>query len=303
MSIRKITPILVAFLVSIGLISFAVTKDKWISANTNTKKNLESGETRGIQLAVQKAIETVAEKDSDGDGIKDWEETFQKSIEANKTEKKSDTTSNVESNDPKTKTDEISRALFSEYMELKQSGKLNESSMSNLVNKAVSQVSVGKVSSYSATDIKTIPDTDISGAKNYANALVNIREKYKEEYRANQIIIVGNTVDFDDQASVESIHSTAKLYESITKEMAVLLVPKSLVASHVALLNNYATSAIGLEQFANLKIDPILGLVGIQKHSVASTEESELLAGIARFYTNRGIVFSVDEPGSRIGNI
>lgn len=305
MIIRKITPIFISCVISLALIVFAVTKDKWTEANSSTYEAQQNKAVSGIQLAVQKAIEDSAEKDSDGDGIKDWEEAFKKSEQANVAGEAGSNKSSgpTEPAGPKNVTDEVSVGLFAEYMQLKQSGKLDQDTMTGLVNKAVAHVNTGPVILYSPTDIKTIPDSDTAGAKNYANSLVTIREKYQEKYRSNQIIIVGTTVNFDDPASVESINSTSKLYEDITKELVKLSVPKSLVASHVALLNNYTESFIGFKQLANLKNDPIVALVGIQKHVAATGRESEIYAGINQFFSSRGLVFSAYEAGSRIGTI
>lgn len=313
MSSRKITPIFVACIVSIGLITFAVTKDSWGFSKSNSVYVAENNGTSGIHLAIEKAIDAAAEKDTDGDGVKDWEETFKKSEAAGVAtngqtgSEGSGTSANQKtkdaSNDPKTKTEEISRNLFSEYMQLKQSGKLNQDTMTNLVNKAVSQVDTGGLNIYSPSDIKTIPDTDVIGAKNYANGLVTIREKYRDLYKQNQIIIVGKTINFDDPASIESIDSTSKLYEATAKEMARLIVPKSLVASHVALLNDYVTSAEGLGELARLKTDPILALAGIQRHVDSAKQEPEIFSGISQFFLSRGLFFGPNEAGSRITKI
>lgn len=309
MSSRKITPIFVACIVSALLIVFAITKDSWSFSKSNSVYIAEKNETSGIHLAIEKAIDAAAEKDTDGDGVKDWEETFKKSGTANASAgsggsgTSADQNTKDASNEPKTKTEEISRNLFSEYMQLKQSGKLNQDTMTNLVNKAVSQVDMGGLNTYSPSDIKTIPDTDVIGAKNYANALVTIREKYRDLYKQNQIIIVAKAINFDDPASIESIDSTSKLYESSAREMAKLIVPKSLVASHVALLNDYVTSAEGLGDLARLKTDPILALAGIQRHVDSAKQEPEIFSGISQFFLSRGLFFSSDEAGSRITKI
>lgn len=302
MTSRKITPIFVACIISLGLIIFAVTKDKWTFARGNSVYQAENSGGNGIQLAIEKAIDASAEKDSNGNGIKDWEESFKKSAPASAATASGQNTKDT-SNEPKTKTDEISRGLFSEYLQLKQSGKLNQDTMTNLVNKAVSQVDTSPENIYSPSDIKTISDSDTAGAKNYANAIVTIREKYRDLYKQNQIIIVGKKINFDDPASVESIAATGKLYESTAKEMAKLLVPKSLVAAHIALLNNYMTSAEGLSDLSRLKTDPILALAGIQRHADSAKQEAEILSGINQFFINRGLIFGPDEAGSRLTHI
>ena len=322
---RKIVPIIVACVLSVGLISFAVAKDKWIFTEKSPReKTAGTDSTSGVRILVEKVLEDSADRDDDNDSLKNWEEVFYKTDPNNR-----DTNNNgildgeevrngqkiagrttaeggnsaSRLNEPKTKTEEISRNLFGEYLTLKQTGKLNSDSMQNLITKTISQIDTKESSFYSLSSIKTIPDTDPFGVKNYGNSLVTIREKYKSMYSEQPIITVGGTINFDDGASIESIKRAADLYKAESEDLAKLLVPKSLVAAHTALLNNYVTSSEGLGQLALLRTDPIMAMAGIQKHTTAASEEAGILSSISQFFSSRSISFSFDEPGSRINNI
>lgn len=307
---RKFFPIIVACLVSVTLIVFAVTKDQWTFAAKNTKN--ETLQNDGIRLVVEKALVDAAERDDDGDGIKNWEENLPKGnangdlgvsgVQNSQTGSAAAGTY-AAPGETMTQTDEISRGLFAEYMQLKQNGNLNQESLSALVDKAVAKIEGSTVKTYTAADIRTIPDTDTAGVKNYLNALVTIKEKYKTLYSQNPIITSGNSIDFDNTASTQSIRKTGDLYAAITLELKNLLVPKSLVAAHVNLLNNYSTSASGLTELSKIKTEPLEALAGIQKHINATAAEPVILADIRNFFISRNINFEISEAGSRINNI
>lgn len=324
---RKIIPIFVACFLSLGLIFFAVTKDKWLLAAKDMRAGArESATASDAQILVEKALQNSAERDDDGDGLKNWEETFWKTDPKNpdsdgdgisdseevKEMQKNELTgaqtsqtnnSAAKASEPATKTDEISRNLFSEYLALKQSGGLNQTSVQNLINRTVSQINSGDATLYSLSNIKTIPDSDSVGAKIYGNSLAAIRQKYKNLYRQQPIVIIGNSINFEDEASLESVRRAANLYKLEAEELLKLFVPQSLAVTHLNLVNNYISSSEGLRGLADLGTDPIRAIAGIQGHTGAASAEPAILFSISEFFLVRGIVFSPSEPGARINEI
>ena len=154
--------------------------------------------------------------DSDNDGLKDWEETLWK-LDPHKADSNGDGVLDVEEvqkrikeidtnalkNDTgditgnqytkDTETDIISKKLFAEYINLKQSGNFNENSINDTANRLVEeQLNNKKVTLYySAKDIKTFPSENKALLKAYGNSFATIQAKYQKQYLDNPLVRKG----------------------------------------------------------------------------------------------------------------
>lgn len=283
-------------------------------------------------VAEVKVVTSPAEAmiiDSDNDGLKDWEETLWKldphKIDSNedgvsdaeevkkrisqidadalKKDSASDVSGSQYADD--TETDTISKKLFAEYINLKQSGNFNENTINDTANRLVEeQLNNKKVTLYySAKDIKTFPSENKALLKAYGNSLSSIRAKYVKLYLQNPLIKEGEVVDLVNPDFLKRLVRISDNFKNMAKEMSRLAVPKDLLNTHIEILNNYMANSDGLKEMSKMGTDPVMAMVGVQRQTEAEANEKPLFSIVAKNIFQNGVVYSQDESGYNLNNI
>src|SRR3989338_495814 len=270
-------------------------------------------------------VQVAGEKDSDTDGVSDWQEVLwgldpqnavsntdkipdseylnKKKEELAKNpsqiKNKFDTTgSNAGTTSNLSPTEKLDIETFSEYTSLKQSGVLTTPNINITTEGIANNNSYTFENSYKISDIKTIPDSDLGGVKLYGNEFAALRSKYVNQYQKNTL-----TSDIFNQDNVSGnnfqnkINSISNIYLSLSNELSILKVPSSLAQTHLKLINNYAKSASAFKILSNLSEDPLSAAYALNEHSIAESEEPQLLSQIRLFFQSNGIIFLSDETG------
>ncbi|MBU6431007.1 hypothetical protein KGQ29_01380 [Patescibacteria group bacterium] len=260
--------------------------------------------------------------DSDGDGVKDWEETLwgldphnpdtgnTGVPDAEKVRRKmkeidekslNNLNGNIAGNQyaTDTETNLLGKKLFAEYINLKQSRNLNDDSINKAMMNLVSEIrNKDTVTYYFVKDLKTFPDSDKLSVKKYGNSFAMIRNKYDSLYMQNPVVGSEDPAGITSPEFTRGVARASDLYLKMTQELSKLQVPKGLADAHTEILNDYRASAEGLKGFGSLGNDPIVAMIGLQKHSDAASKENNLLRSIADYFLKNGIIFSEEESGN-----
>ncbi len=260
----------------------------------------------------------VSEKDSDGDGLKDWEEVLwgtdphqkdtggtgvpdnikvQKMI-SEKQVAAAKISSGSTATQKQSKTDQFSQQFFTNYLEMRKAGTLDQASLDQMTLEAAAQVTTDTVAeTYSLKSIRTFPDSDIVAVRRYANDFAAIHTKYQNQYSASQIAVPQSGPDFTDPALIKSFERAASLYKSMAAELVKLPVPASLAQTDVEILNAYIHSFRGLWAVSATQKDPMSAIKGLGLHTEATATETSSLQFIKQYLISKGISFTSDEPG------
>jgi len=270
-------------------------------------------------LVVKDAV--FQETDSDSDGLKDWEEALWKLDPLNPDtdgngeddnsyiKRQIDIGTDVNSanygNEPisfeedDSEIDKLGKELFAEYIELKKTDSVNQANIElvtdRLINKYTDEVYL--IKEYALQDIKTYENANASQFKIYGIAIASVRDKYASAYSQNSLTDEDFYSDRAFDKLAEKLSWISDLYEQAISELLLLPVPKELADYHLALVNSYSKSALGLSFSDSARQNPILMLSGFQAHIEASDEEEQILSSLALFFQTSGIIFSNNEAG------
>lgn len=233
--------------------------------------------------------EKIEEKDLNNNGIEDWKEQFNAStsVSVDKSVKTPDPSDNL--------TELISKDLFAQYIELKKNGAYSSAGVEDIaygVTNRITEEATDKI--FTENDLLINEITDSSTVKTYANSLAKIRDTYFALNRSDQFVFSG----FEDESFLNKMIQTSKLYGNMTKEISSLSVPRGLIPSHLALLNNYANSEKSLKLFSVIETDPARSLQGINAYLQLQSQEQVILKNIAEYLRQNGIIFLSNETGS-----
>ena len=274
--------------------------------------------------SIAKAAAILA-KDSDSDGLKDWEEELWKTDPKNSDTDSDKTTDGEEirlGRDPlkpapddllpaediatkttlneekPTATDSAARRFFAQYLARKRSGvpftadeekKMFEDFFS-------SPPPLLPVATYKASELKIIKDADTGAYRAYGNALGKVIND-NETDGPNEADILESASEHEDPEELAAIAGRVKRYETIIAELKDISVPEGAAAIHADLLTAFEAVRLSTQGMQYLLTDPIraLGSIGYYPHAVGLLVES--FNRLAAHFEEKGVSFAKDEPG------
>lgn len=213
-------------------------------------------------------------------------------------------TSKIPSSDPNqvmpvNETELLGRELFTQYMTVRQSGKLNSTTTQSIVNNLTSKVGENPAPVYSDKDLNIIQKATNDDLKKYANKFWEIRERYKNQYVKSTSAGGGGLVSTSaDSVQIKNLISAGILYVDMARELSELPVPQEIANLHLQIINNEQASGESLKKLSQLSTDPFVSVAGLSVYSKYSDYEDTLLKVMAGYLSESGIIFSDKEPGA-----
>ncbi len=238
-----------------------------------------------------KNIVLINNKDSDGDGLKNWEEVLWKTDPNNPDSDGDGTTDGEEirtnrdpttagpndkiggvvdrqkkysSGGPLTATDKLARDLFSNFIILYESGKLTDANKKILLDKVTKNNAVNlKRATYTVADMNIAPNGSKYLKKYYAefNKILSKNENTENEFLTLQKALSGGKKE--DLAPLEQ---TMLTYDRISKGLLKLPVPKEIAEINTIFVNSFSNLAEDVRGISTIFEDPLTALTGINSY-------------------------------------
>ncbi len=244
------------------------------------KNKIKERRIEKIQSAV--TIKDVIEKDTNNNGISDWEEKLwgkdpntngkenREYILAKKAElyKKNENTL-IDSNSlntegsAKKESEDLSRAFFATIMALQQAGELDEDSMNAIGNSIGDKVIPDEIPDvYTISNIKTI-ESSSDNISAYYLAFRDLAVKYKDADIGNELTFVAQGLQNNDPQLIAIVGQIAISYQNFAKDLLNIPTPTTISKNAVNLANSYAKTGQSLEQISMGLDNPIKGMQGL----------------------------------------
>jgi hypothetical protein len=270
-------------------------------------------------------------KDSDNDGLADWEEILWKTDPNNPDTDKDGTpdgeevklgrnptkpgpndllSSNIafqdQTNDtagaefnPSSETEKFSQDFLTQYLVAKQTAggnNLDTAAKDNLVNSLVNSVnSAPVVLVYKISDIKTSGDNSNETLKNYGNRIGEIFKSHLNPEPGTEIYTFRDAVKNNDQNKFEELGKNVKNYQELVNDCLNLVAPSAVKDNHLQLVNNLALLRDITSKFQNFPNDPVGSMVGIEQYPEAYVNLAASLAKTDAHFKNKGIFFNKND--------
>jgi hypothetical protein len=165
-----------------------------------------------------------------------------------------------------TTTDSVSRSLISNYLALKQTGKLDNTSAQKLLDQSVSYIeqSGTQVAKISESQLNIVTDISRQSIFNYGEDLGNILKRNKPASKESEMDIVTEAINSNSYEKLKELDQIITTFAKISKEMKGIPVPKQFVKAHLDMINGIEASLFGLNEVKFVINDPLKGLNGIQ---------------------------------------
>ncbi|MCX6754976.1 MAG: hypothetical protein NT068_00345 [Candidatus Nomurabacteria bacterium] len=243
------------------------------------------------QLEIQNStINDLIAKDTDGDGVPDWEEALW-GTDKNKTttfegitdktyieNKKKDlnitnSTSNTES---LTETEKFSRDFFTAFMAMK-TGQVDNTAI-NSFSAALGQkvANPNIIDQYTQKDVKIDKSGNATKEANYYMDIQSSFEYYQLAGLGDELDIVSNTIatapNTESKDQNEQLLKISEAYKGFATKIMTLEVPEKLVTYHLKIANSANNTGISVGNMSKIVSDPVIGLSGLSQYQKYSDD-------------------------------
>ena len=216
-------------------------------------------------------IQDLVNKDTDGDGVFDWQEALLGADLAANTGASSDSSFGNQEN--LTETEKFSREFFSTVTALTQNGVMDQSTINQLgvaLAERIQNSTQRKI--FLLSDIKIAVKDNLEALQIYGETLVSIQKKYQLNYTVMDVlqkfIIDENNIDASVLSELDPIiEKTSKLIDALVK----MTVPQSLATSHLSVINTLESLVENISDIKLYETDVIISLSGISQYEQNTT--------------------------------
>ncbi len=285
-------------------------------------------------------LQAIAMKDSDADGLPDWEEALYgadpqssdsfklgmtdgeavarglvvpKAIADIPTTSSSQTGAVVDPALPPapaegTLTAAFAQNFFTLYLTAKQNNggaNLSETDLQNIATQALASLSAAVVA---APDFKSAKDISVSGSGSdalmaFAVSAEAILLKNTSNASKSELLYLQDAVQNNDADALVRIVSLAKAYRDSAVGLSVLPVPAELAAADLALVNALMRVSQIASDFARVNSDPLATMLALQQYPQAVLALGNAFIHIGQIYKTAGISLPAAAPGASFVNL
>jgi hypothetical protein len=300
--------------VSIGAVWHFVAQEELEPPNQNTSSTKKTV-----------AIEQIAQKDTDGDGLLDWEETLwgtdpknpdtdgdgigdneeitegDRVLAAQALEAASAETSTTYER-PTSLTAQLAEDFGKTYLQQKlttssvDTERMTKNLTTEIQRTVVRETSREPDSPFTANDIIVVSDASPAAVHAYVNALgAAIISLPPVEKSALELFIE----NLNDQTIVQEKAFAGELagYLMLIETLQTIPAPQSLASTHVLLLNNFWHQRLLTESFSKVSEDPIRALAAFNRYPIVAEESLVPLGAIMDALINNNISFTNEDEG------
>ncbi|OHA14409.1 MAG: hypothetical protein A2909_00045 [Candidatus Tagabacteria bacterium RIFCSPLOWO2_01_FULL_39_11] len=293
-----------------------------------TKNIYQKNETAGGAAGIASKNLKYAEKDSDNDGLKDWEEalwgTDPEKPDTDKDGAKDGDEIKLKRNPlapapndelPKeaiaiaeqlqsenlTLTEKTGRDFFAQFLALKSQNLPKEQIQEDIINSLFANISVSpSLDVYKTSDIKISYDNSKENVKKYINSLGYVFKDFDAVTESELEIIKQSFDEEKDEIIPENFQKLGKnksVYEGAALKLLALKTPLNYKNSHLELINNFNNTALAIGKMEKLTEDPALAMTGLEEYRRETEKAVDFLKNLKTRLEKDNITISSYEDG------
>ncbi len=187
--------------------------------------------------------------------------------------------------DPNNLTTRIAQGLSTEILAKGQSGSLESSDDTEIINKALENLNVNiDVVQYNQSNISIFSPKNKDEIKDYANKTAEI---YVNEGKS-----------LTNRNSFPTNEEGILFYNTLAKKLLSVPVPTEIAQAHLDLINNFSASYGALIVVNQYKKDPAKGVLAIKSFSDLESNRASITDKIVNYFKINGIIFNTNDAGA-----
>lgn len=244
----------------------------------------------------------ITSKDSNGNGIPDWEEILwgldptilytngKSNAEIIKEKKAALGVTDPITGTPTNETDAIAQKLFSITTALSQNDTVDDKTLQSIANQLGSSVNVSSISNkYSLKDIHTVPTTAKTLTAYYNSVSTIVGKTAPGEQDVPVIVQAAETGDY---SQLSLLIPTGITYTALAKQLSGIPVPIGVAQYHLDIINGFAGMATSFTYLQQMQDNSTQALVGVALYKVYSARGAAAFANLHIYLVKYGILSS-----------
>ena len=272
----------------------------------------DSGDVVALPAAANVAASFADTPDTDGDGLKDWEElllgTDPNVPDAEKAAERTSLTDSEEEiargifaagDDSLPAIDLAARKFFAQYLSLKQQSdaELTPDEQDALITSFLREVPSGDLpDKYETEDMTISSDNSPRALRLYVNTMAELFRETAVALPEHELIVFVRALETGREEYLTDLKPVARSYDIMAQAGALVEVPSALAGLHLDLVNDLARQSEALGRMQNVFTDPISGMSGAQIFDAMETRMPETFTLLVRELGRRGVAISEAEP-------
>lgn len=280
-------------------------------------------------LSLDDVIAKAAELDSDGDGLKDWEESIRGTDPQNPDTDGDGTLDGDEitfGRDP-TKpgpddrlasedsaayvykpeedvTEDVSKAFLDQYLKLREEGALDETTQRNLVVAIAKRIAVDiDPIVHKEGDFASVADS-AENRRVFGNVFVEAALRHQDYASYISVLnAVGLALESDGVEGRKAFELAEDAHRALLDEHLRIPVPKAVSADYLVFLNFSEETLAAIPHMRKVASDPLRAMAALQRYQDKLAAATLVLKRVAAKLDPDGILFSKDEPGYQLRNL
>lgn len=258
------------------------------------------------------------EKDTDGDGLKDWQEAlwqtnrYEKDTDGDGTtdgdeveqgrdplnSSPQDALSLKEYNPTGSFTEQVSQNLYGQYSILKQENvEISTDTQKALIQGSLlnNNLSLG-VNIYTYDDINI--DPEYTNYREYADNMGVLMTRNSPKKGEDGVLkIIERSLSEARPEILDELEIKESRYNKFTQEALEVKVPFALAENHLLFVNSLETTRASLAGLQESDTDPLKGVLSLNMYNESISSGAIAISTIAKFYETNGITFEQNEAG------
>lgn len=267
-------------------------------------------------------------KDSNGDGLPDWEKVLY-GIPINATTTDyfnlgmtdgeavaqglivpkaiADIPVSTSTPDEDSLTDAFAKDFFTLYIAAKEDNNgadLTDDQTNTLADQAMDELSQ---SIAQPADFKTTTDLNVSGTgpdalRAFAVAAEDVFKNNMGNATTSEIQSLQDAVLNNDAGALSQLATASQIYREYAAGLAVLPVPQELATDDLALINSMMLRSEADDDLTRVNTDPLTAILALQQFSQTESDFWNEFSDIGNIYASAGVVLPAGTPGSSFVN-
>lgn len=297
--------------------------------NSSGEKSPEKGGLVAV-TDTENAFANEAQKDTDNDGLKDWEEDLWKTDKTNSDtdgdgtpdgeevrnkrnptkagpgdEYKSieesplgDIAKEIEAEKNLTLTDIFARDFMSGYFALKDAGQYTNETRDKFIKTLFASVdTLPAEEKYTLADLTITEKSDVETLKNYGNEVSGILRRFYESSLGDELRILDNAVKKEDADELHKLEQFAERYKKLATDLLKTKTPFIVADTHLGFLSGYRGLGEALSGMTTILNDPMGGTAYVKKYQDNTEFIDKAFADLKSYFSRAGVRFTPEEYG------